>query len=57
MREQARSVTFLESREQAVRRSIAEARCPQCNKLLGYNVVAARFRCPRCKNEVTFDAR
>ena len=28
---------------------LAEARCIQCNRLLGRAVIAARFDCPRCK--------
>lgn len=33
---------------------IAEARCPDCSKLLGYDVTGARFICPRCKKETVF---
>lgn len=29
--------------------ALAEARCGQCNRLLGRDVVGARFDCPRCK--------
>lgn len=33
---------------------LAEVRCPKCGKLLGYDVVGARFVCPRCKAETVF---
>jgi len=29
----------------------AELRCPECNKLLGWDVVGGHFRCQRCKHE------
>lgn len=36
--------------------TVAEARCSHCGKLLGYDVVAARFVCPRCKAETRIEA-
>jgi HK97 family phage portal protein len=31
---------------------VVEARCPNCNRLLGHDVSGARFDCPRCKTAV-----
>lgn len=43
--------------EEAVRAVIAEARCPDCGKLLARNVVKMTTKCPRCKIELTFDVK
>lgn len=34
--------------------AIAEARCPECDKLLGYDVTGGRLWCSRCKLERAF---
>jgi phage FluMu protein Com len=37
-------------------RIVEEARCPECNKLLGKNVGQASLYCERCKVEREFGA-
>lgn len=34
---------------------LAEARCPQCHRTLGRNVLASTIRCAKCKQDVRFE--
>jgi len=36
--------------EETIAARLGEARCVNCGRLLGHDVVAARFDCPRCKS-------